>query len=1060
MHIAAKAKDGARKVSDKAIEAAGALTRTVAQRFRPAEDDPLVPDLVAKAMQRLRAAFTHSDVEEMRDAIKNGVRHAAVTDGSGTPSRRRSAVEVEVAAACLLDLVWAGETMLGRIEADAVASGKKVEWLYVVSADAARASAAKATEAGRTRRKGAGRLIEALRAVLKDGNAKSMVDCATFVYDHFIFRDDDYAREQLQEHPSIESLAFAARAFGRRMLEGQFGCAPDPDALNPDETRVMERYLRHGTRPQPSSWDEVTAVTTTYRTLLPRLAARIRDEDVLEELRAFVAHDATEFPLVGEMRVLAALATLCGHKEVTEWGVKALVACLERPAADPATKAMWKKLKAFTCLDSSKGDAAYLPARLGSLLETPLAVDVCEAARAIAQGVTAENAAGVLRLRDFLWALLGREHLKTFEAHHGDDGMLAEGRYVMGMVRPQPTNEAEVGRFEKIFNSLAYKAHARMVGEDVIGSMRRVMEMRRGVSEDVERIVLAALLACGDDEVLSALPTRDEPCLGTDMRHFTLTSPKRRSLWELCVKKLDPDVENGTPAKINALGSKPLHEVDLHRLEMARELLVNAVDPRCESLVNGEPFVLALLTSTWIAMCQIYLAGFRAQYLDFVVTMEREYVLMEEDAGKAEALAAKCATEEEVEVTLTPFRVLVDMAARRFVSNDFKSSCRQALTLENPPPSMLRVLAALFVLAGDEKIIDHLPPLGMVASGTMPLRSPARGRAPAPQPEADAVPQAADEEELGPGPVTESVGGSGRIASYDNAWGPISHLTAGERGALWDAIRLAIDMDPSSDNFFPTRLTSLATGQGLLEVPVAAARTLVRGVTADELNNDCPLGAGLLFHVRCVLAMNPLKVVVAPPDTVATDMAAVEDVMANYLDLGIKARPQTAGEAARLLPVFETLAASTAAAFFEKDVTREMLNMKTAKKVSDAIVRLMAAVTVIVGAYDVIGMLQDEPGLIECADEDDKSKLWSVVCNAIEMQPERPSFLPKELETCASNVTAGILIPPDRLAIIEALAAGVNPKTAAKDRLKTAACAHSHVWCMLGLHSVLAFTQQ
>jgi hypothetical protein len=65
------------------------------------------------------------------------------------------------------------------------------------------------------------------------------------------FKDDAHAREQMQQHPNIEGLAFAARAFGRRMLEGQFGCPPNPDAMEPSETRAMERYLKQGKRPQP-----------------------------------------------------------------------------------------------------------------------------------------------------------------------------------------------------------------------------------------------------------------------------------------------------------------------------------------------------------------------------------------------------------------------------------------------------------------------------------------------------------------------------------------------------------------------------------------------------------------------------------------------------------------------------------------------------------------------------------------------------------------------------------------------------------------------------------------
>ena len=38
---------------------------------------------------------------------------------------------------------------------------------------------------------------------------------------------------------------------------------------------------------------------------------------------------------------------------------------------------------------------------------------------------------------------------------------------------------------------------------------------------------------------------------------------------------------------ISALGAKPLGEVDMHRLEMARDLIVGAVDPANASMVNG-----------------------------------------------------------------------------------------------------------------------------------------------------------------------------------------------------------------------------------------------------------------------------------------------------------------------------------------------------------------------------------------------------------------------------------------------------------------------------------------
>jgi hypothetical protein len=45
-----------------------------------------------------------------------------------------------------------------------------------------------------------------------------------------------------------------------------------------------------------STWDEVTAVTVTYKALTPKLAARVGDHDVAEELAEFKQHDAKEFP--------------------------------------------------------------------------------------------------------------------------------------------------------------------------------------------------------------------------------------------------------------------------------------------------------------------------------------------------------------------------------------------------------------------------------------------------------------------------------------------------------------------------------------------------------------------------------------------------------------------------------------------------------------------------------------------------------------------------------------------------------------------------------------------
>lgn len=188
------------------------------------------------------------------------------------------------------------------------------------------------------------------------------------------------------------------------------------------------------------------------------------------------------------MRVVAALATLCGQKDVTEWGVKALVACLERPESDPATKAMWKKLKSFMCLDVKAGKSAYLPARILDLCEDPPSREVCEDARNVATGVSAEDAAGVLRLRNFLWAFLGREHLRTFEDDYGSDEVLAERRYLTGMLRPQPTSEAELLRMEKTFESLASNARRRISGNDVLESMQRVMVGAVQVESSGERL--------------------------------------------------------------------------------------------------------------------------------------------------------------------------------------------------------------------------------------------------------------------------------------------------------------------------------------------------------------------------------------------------------------------------------------------------------------------------------------------------------------------------------------------------------------------------------------------
>jgi len=278
---------------------------------------------------------------------------------------------------------------------------------------------------------------------------------------------------------------------------------------------------------------------------------------------AFRAHDAKEFPEEGELRVVAALATLCGQKDITEWGVKALVACLQRPESDPAAKAMWKKLKAFMNVDSASGEGTYLPSRIAALCEKSPSPEVCVDARDIAAGVSAESAAGVLRLRDFLWAFLGRAHLRSFADYYGDEEVLAERRYVTGLVRPQPTSQPEVAAFGKVFGSLATNASKRMVGRDVLESAKRVSGMRRDVDEDAQRVVLAALCAVGDKDVLSRLPTRDSPAPGSDVSRYTLSEEQRQVLWAVCVKKIDPQgKETRLSAHVNALASKPLDEVD------------------------------------------------------------------------------------------------------------------------------------------------------------------------------------------------------------------------------------------------------------------------------------------------------------------------------------------------------------------------------------------------------------------------------------------------------------------------------------------------------------------
>ena len=48
-------------------------------------------------------------------------------------------------------------------------------------------------------------------------------------------------------------------------------------------------------------------------------------------------------------------------------------------------------------------------------------------------------------------------------------------------------------------------------------------------------------------------------------------------------------------------------------------------------------------------------------------------------------------------------------------------------------------------------------------------------------------------------------------------------------------------------------------------------------------------------------------------------------------------------------------------------------------------------------------------------------------------------------------------VPAPHLALMEALAAGVDPKHAHKERRVAVRCAYAHVWCIIGLHSVRAF---
>ena len=55
----------------------------------------------------------------------------------------------------------------------------------------------------------------------------------------------------------------------------------------------------------------------------------------------------------------------------------------------------------------------------------------------------------------------------------------------------------------------------------------------------------------------------------------------------------------------------------------------------------------------------------------------------------------------------------------------------------------------------------------------------------------------------------------------------------------------------------------------------------------------------------------------------------------------------------------------------------------------------MAALTVLTGAHDVVAMLEQEPGLVECATKEGNARLWAAVRGAIEVEPARPGFLPK-----------------------------------------------------------------
>jgi Ca2+-binding EF-hand superfamily protein len=119
------------------------------------------------------------------------------------------------------------------------------------------------------------------------------------------------------------------------------------------------------------------------------------------------------------------------------------------------------------------------------------------------------------------------------------------------------------------------------------------------------------------------------------------------------------------------------------------------------------------------------------------------------------------------------------------------------------------------------------------AAAAEPAAEEEAAAAPAEEP-APEEPAAASEEEPGPGPVVESVGGAGAVAAGGGdgpePLGPIACLSAGERGALWDAIRLAINMDNTSGaDFFPAMLARVASGPALATARCAAAQALVAG---------------------------------------------------------------------------------------------------------------------------------------------------------------------------------------------------------------------------------------